>query len=446
MGVLIRVKVHARGIATLLVGALLTAGLAGCGGSDDGDAEGGKTLTYWASNQGRSIQQDQQVLGPELKKFEDKTGIKVKLEVIPWPDLLNRILAATSSGQGPDVLNIGNTWSASLQATGAFEEFDDDTIGKVGGKDRFIASTLTSTGAEGKPPGFVPIYGLAYGLFYNKKLFADAGLPGPPKTWQELVANAKKLTVPAKQQYGVGILGASYTEGAHFAFMFGLQQGAKLFEGGKPGFDSPQMVAGVKQYLDLLAAEKVVNPSNAEYVNDSQILKDFATGRSAMMMIQSYATAGVKENGMAEDAYGVAPIPVVDPLPPGGQKVSSHVAGINIGVFKNSKNKDGALKLIEFLTSPDEQKILNGTYGTLPVVEEAYSDPRFQTPATETFKKVLAESSVTMPMIPEEAQFETLVGNTVKELIAQAAAGRPVNEQVIKDKLTAAEKKMQTGG
>lgn len=37
---------------------------------------------------------------------------------MPWSDLLNRILAAATSGQGPDVLNIGNTWSSSLQATG----------------------------------------------------------------------------------------------------------------------------------------------------------------------------------------------------------------------------------------------------------------------------------------------------------------------------------------
>src|SRR3954454_3889480 len=195
-------QVKARRITALVTGATMVMAAAGCGGG--GDKSSPKTLTYWASNQGRSIQQDQQVLGPELKKFEVKTGIKVKLEVIGWPDLLNRILAATSSGQGPDVVNVGNTWSASLQATGAFQQFDDATIAKVGGKARFIPSTLTSTGAAGKAPGFVPIYGLAYGLFYNKKLFSQAGIAEPPKTWQELVADAKKLTNPAKKQYGMG--------------------------------------------------------------------------------------------------------------------------------------------------------------------------------------------------------------------------------------------------
>jgi multiple sugar transport system substrate-binding protein len=438
--------VKARGIAALVTGVIVAAASAGCGGGGTGGASSPKTLTYWASNQGRSIQQDQQVLGPELKKFESKTGIKVKLEVIGWPDLLNRILTATSSGQGPDVVNVGNTWSASLQATGAFQPFDDATIAKVGGKGRFIPTTLTSTGAAGKAPGFVPIYGLAYGLYYNKKMFAQAGIAQPPQSWQELVADAKKLTDPAKKRYGVGILGASYTEGAHFAFMFGAQQGARLFQGGQPGFDSPQMVAGVKQYLDLLSADKVVDPTDAEYVNDASILKDFATGKFGMMMIQSSATAGIQENGMKAGDFGLAPIPVPAPLPPGGRKVSSHVAGINIGVFKNSKNRDGALKLVEFLTSTPEQKILNAAFGALPVVPDAYEDPRFQTPAIQTFKKVLAEAAETMPMIPQEAQFETLVGNTVKQLTADAAAGRPVDDQTIRSRLSAANKKMQTGG
>jgi multiple sugar transport system substrate-binding protein len=432
-----------RGIAVIVSGAMLFAGLAGCGSG--GSSSSPKTLTYWASNQGRSIQQDQQVLGPELKKFEARTGIKVKLEVIGWPDLLNRILAATSSGQGPDVVNVGNTWSASLQATGAFQAFDDATIAKVGGKGKFIPSTLTSAGAPGKPPAFVPIYGLAYGLYYNKKLFADAGLK-PPQTWQEVVADAKKLTVPAKKQYGMAMQGASYTEGSHFAFIFGAQNGAKLFAGGQPGFDTPQMVAGVKQYVNLLAGDKVVNPSDAEFVNSSDLLKEFASGKAAMMMVQSFATAGVQENGMKPGDFGVVPIPTPNPLPPGGRKVSSHVAGINIGVFKNTKNKDGALKLIDFLTGPDEQKIINGVFGSLPVVPQAYNDPKFQTPEVQIFKDVLANSAETLPMVPQEAQFETLIGNTVKQLIADAAAGRPVDDQTIKARLTAANKKMQSGG
>jgi multiple sugar transport system substrate-binding protein len=420
-------------------------GLAGCGGSDDGGAAGA-TLTYWASNQGTSLDHDKQVLVPELAKFEERTGISVELEVIPWTDLQNRILAATVSGEGPDVVNIGNTWSASLQATGAFLPFDEAAMAKVGGADRFLESTLTSTGAAGRPPVAVPLYGLAYGLFYNKRLFADAGIARAPETWAEFVDAAKKLTVPEKRQWGLGIMGASYTENAHFAFIFGRQNGAEVFAGDEPRFDSQQMVDGVNQYVDLLNTHRVVNPSDAEYANDTQVVKDFAAGRTAMIMIQNYATAAIRSNGMADDAYGVAPIPVLDPLPPGGKRISSHVAGINVGVFADSDDTEGALKLVDFLTSTEEQQVLNGTWGSLPVVREAYADPRFQGPLIDVFQQVLADSAETMPMIPAEAQFETLIGTAVKDVLADAASGKTVDEQVVREKLTAADQQMTAGG
>ena len=167
--------------ATALVAALGITATA-CGGSSNnssgksGGSDKGVTLTYWASNQGTSLDNDKQVLTPELKKFQQQTGIKVKLEVVGWADLLNRILAATTSGQGPDVLNIGNTWSASLQATGALLPFDSANFTAIGGKDRFAASAIAAAGAAGKDPAAVPLYSMAYGLYYNKKMFADAGL------------------------------------------------------------------------------------------------------------------------------------------------------------------------------------------------------------------------------------------------------------------------------
>src|SRR5688572_27772849 len=96
--------------------------LASC--SAGGDSGSPATLTYWASQQSPSIEQDRAILEPELKKFTQQTGVKVTLEVIPFTDLLTKILTATTSGQGPDVVNIGNTWTPSLEASGALVEWD----------------------------------------------------------------------------------------------------------------------------------------------------------------------------------------------------------------------------------------------------------------------------------------------------------------------------------
>ncbi|WP_279583288.1 ABC transporter substrate-binding protein [Fodinicola feengrottensis] len=185
--------------AMLSVALLATTGLSACSSGSGSDAN---TITYWASNQGTSLQNDKDVLTPQLALFTKQTGIKVNLEVISWDHLLDRITTATTSGDGPDVTNIGNTWSASLQATGAFVDFDNTALGKVGGKDKFLATSLSSTGAPGKTPESVPLYGLSYGLFYNKKDFAAAGITAPPTNWTDFVADAKKLTNPAAKKYG----------------------------------------------------------------------------------------------------------------------------------------------------------------------------------------------------------------------------------------------------
>ncbi|MEU9129608.1 sugar ABC transporter substrate-binding protein [Kitasatospora sp. NPDC048540] len=418
----------------------LTVGACGGGSSSSGggDNSSPKTLTYWASNQGTSLENDKQVLEPELRKFEQQTGIKVKLEVVPWSDLLNRILAATASGQGPDVLNIGNTWSASLQATGALLPFDDATFAKIGGKDRFLPATIASAGAAGKDPAAVPLYSMAYGLYYNKKAFAAAGIANPPATWDELVADGQKLTKDGK--YGLAIEGGNVSENVHHAFALGQQHGTGWFDAaGRPAFDSPEAVGAVKQYVDFIAKDKIAAPGNAEYANN-QSVTDFATGKAAMLMWQSVG-ANLTSHGMNPDDFAVAPIPV--PAGATGTKATtSMVAGINLAVFRNTKNLDGALQFVKFMTGDDEQKQLNKTYGSIPPVKAAQADPAFATPELKALSDVLATSARPLPQVANESQFETLVGTAVKNLLAGAAAGKPVTDDTVKAELTKAQQQM----
>ncbi|HEY2672123.1 MAG TPA: sugar ABC transporter substrate-binding protein [Rugosimonospora sp.] len=432
-----------RRIGLLAAAALLVAPtLIGCSNSGSSDS-GSTTLTYWASNQGSSLDNDKQILQPELDKFKQQTGITVKLEVIGWPDLLNRILAATTSGQGPDVLNIGNTWSATLQATGALLPFDDSTMSTIGGKDRFLAGSLSATGAAGKPPAAVPIYSLAYGLYYNKKMFAAAGIANPPATWDELVTDAKKLT--HGNQWGLALEAGNPTENAHHAFAFSEQYGGSWFDSsGKPTFDTDANVAALKRYIDFMATDKIVNPSDVQYTNNTSIT-DFATGKAAMILWQA-ADSGIKTHGMSPDDYGVAPVPFEDPAPAGAKHVNSMVAGINLAVFANTKHKDAALKFVKFMTSDAEQTTLNKTYASLPTVQGAYSDPAFQTPTVKMYQQVLSTTAAPLPAVPEESQFETLVGGAMKDLFAEAASGKAVTDADIKSKLTAAQQQVKAGG
>ncbi|MGI8664833.1 MAG: extracellular solute-binding protein [Jatrophihabitans sp.] len=432
-------------IATIALTALLVVPLAACGsskaksGSSSG-SDAGTTLTYWASNQGTSLDNDKQILTPELAKFTSQTGIKVNVEVVPWSDLLNRILAATTSGKGPDVLNIGNTWSSSLQATGALTQFDDATMSQIGGKDRFLAGSLSATGVPGKAPTAVPLYSLAYGLYYNKKQFAAAGISAAPTRWDELVADGKKLT--SGDHWGLSLEGGSISENIHNAFTLSQQQGGAFFDdSGKASFDTPQNVAAIKQHLDLMQADKIVNPSDAEYSNGTEALKDFATGKTSMVLWQA-AAGSLKQLGMAAADIGVAALPLPSPTPDGGRGVTSMVAGINLAVFNNTKHKDAALKFVKFMTSTPEQQLLNKTYGSLPSVSDAYSDPAFQTTDVQTFKSILSDSAAPLPAVAQESQFETLVGTAMKNMFADAASGKTVSSDDIKKQLDAAQQQL----
>jgi multiple sugar transport system substrate-binding protein len=436
--------------ATALVAALgLT--LSACGGGNDNNDKGsgsspaapgslkGQTITYWASNQGTSLEADKTTLTAELNKFTAQSGVKVKLEVIGWADLLNRILAATTSGQGPDVLNIGNTWSASLQATGALMPWDSAAFSTIGGKDRFTAASIASAGAAGKDPAAVPLYSMAYGLYYNKKMFADAGIATPPTTWDELVADGKKLTTGG--HYGIAVEGANGAENIHHVFVLAKQRGADWFDAsGKPTFTGPQQVAAVKQYVDFIASDKIAAKGDAEYVQN-QTITDFATGKAAMMMWQSAAPA-IASHGMKPTDYGVVPVPTQTAGATGDAGVTSMVAGINIAIFQSTKHKAAAEAFVKFMTSTDEQKALNGKYGSIPPVVEADSDPAFQTPDLKVLAGVLQKSAAPLPQVANESQFENLVGPAVKSLFADAAAGKAVTDDSVKAALQKAQQQM----
>lgn len=429
-------------LTALTAVASLALGLSACGGG--GPAASSDTITYWASDQGSNLDDTAAKLKPSLDRFTEKTGIKVNLEVISWTDLYNRILTAVTSGDGPDVLNIGNTWAVTLQETGAFEPVEGALLEAVGGKERFLETSWSTGGAEGRTPTSIPLYGLAYNMYYNTTMFKEAGIEKPPVTWQEFVDTAKKLTKDTNgdgkpDQWGFTASGASVSANSHQAFIRGLQNGGTLFDkDGKPTFDSAPQVEGVQQYIDLMATHKVMAPSDAEITQGSQKIDNLINGQAAMLFDQSpvknFEARGFKD-------WGVAPVPMMTAGATGDAGTQSHVAGINLSIFKNSKNKENAIKLAGFLTSDEEQVALNKAYRSLPVVSAASTDAVFQTPEVKAKNDALANHALPMPLVAKEGQMETLTGTAIKNLFAKAATGT-VSEDDVKAALKDANNQM----
>jgi multiple sugar transport system substrate-binding protein len=297
---------------------------------------------------------------------------------------------------------------------------------------------MSSTGAAGKPPASVPLVAQSYGLFYNTKLFAAAGVGRPPRTWTEFLRDAHRLTKPG--QWGVGLVGASAAGNAHLAYILGRQRGANLFDAaGHPTFNTPAERAAVEQLVALMTTEKVVNPSDAEHSGLTDSLAALAQGKAAMVPFQSVGRNYFAATGFRD--YAVAPLPLISPLPAGGAAVRSFVAGTNIAVFKHTPHPDAALKLVRFLTSTSEQIALNKAYQALPVVTSAYGDPAFSDPTTRVFADILRHSSEPMPMVAGEGKMETVLGGAIGQLWAKAATGT-LNSHAVADALRTAEQHM----
>lgn len=428
-------------------GTALASSAAGCGvGARD---RGTNSITYWASNQGASIQQDEEILGEVIARFEKQTGIRVGLRVISWEDLYNELLTATISGQGPDVVNIGNTWAIALQASDAFQPFDRRRFGDVGGRGKFIEAALNASSTSGQAPTSLPLYGLAYGLFYNRRMFEEEGIEKPPETWAEFVEVGKRLTKDTDgdgeiDQRGLALEGASVTENAHWAFILSRQQGGRLFDDdNQPTFDSPENVGAVKRYVDFLAADGIAAPNNAEYSDGTQAPADFANGKAAMIMFQNGVQLNLEAGGMGRDEYGIAAVPVPGPLPEGGEPIKSHTAGINIAVFDNTDNRAAANKFVRFMTDERQQVYLNREFGSLPVNKRAQQHEAFRGGDYAVFNRVYEENSAPMPLIPQESEMETIIGDALTGLFAEAATGGgKITEEQVREALTAAEKTM----
>lgn len=424
--------------------AALIAALTACSsgnGSDGGSLEGA-TITYWATNQGPTIEDDKRILQPELDKFREQTGITVELEVVPWADLINNQLSAAVSGQGPDVSNLGNTNATTLQTTGAWHPFTEEELATIGA-DKFVESALATAGPEGTPPTSLPLYSQVYGLFYNKQLFEDAGLE-PPATWQELVDAAKTLNDPSQDRWGVVMPAGTVNVNMHMAYILTSQLGGSPFDAeGNPDFTNDAMVQGVKKYVDLMATDKVMNPSVSQYTDGGgPALADFAAGRAAMVFGQTSATGGLASNGMEPDAYGVVPIPAP---PDGNPKGDSFVAGTNISIFNETENLAASLEFVKFMTSPEEQEILNGAYGTLPVVKDvvatAYEDDEDQ---LQTWTDILANHAQPLSLVPNVSAYQTNVGGALVSLFGRVSAGQSVSEADVRAALEEAQQKMGT--
>lgn len=368
------------------------------------------------------------------KAFTEKTGIKVNVVSTPWSDYLTKITAAITSGVGPDVVEIGNTWSPTFGRSGGFLNWTPAMYNAIGGKAKFVKTSMEVTGAPGKPAMSVPFLAQTWDMLYNKTMFKKAGLT-PPLTWTEFYADAKKLNDPAKGIYAVANDFGSNSGMQTWLWIMARQNGGNLYNAsGQPDFTSNGDVTSMTQMVQWLYPDGILNPANVADTTGTLALTEFESGKAAMYFVQSPTVPKAPPGG-----YALSYIPLPAHVPPGGAKVMSHIAGENLAIFKGSKHLTEDLQFIKFLTSPQENADVNQKMGELPVTYTALHTPFFQTPTEKVFGHILTTYAAPMPTQPSSATAEEDYAGAFIKLCRQDITQRGITQGQVRSALSAAQ-------
>jgi multiple sugar transport system substrate-binding protein len=236
-------------LALVVLSILFAASGCGGGGNDQGGGGGGdKNITFWLTE---DIAQRVQLIQQIVTKFQDKSGIQVKVVPIAEDQLPSQIQSASAAGTLPDVM--GPLSLGLVQNLATDDLVDGDAANEVVdslGRDTFSERALSLVESDGKPMG-VPSDTWTQLLVYRKDLFQKAGLQ-TPDTFDKILAAATKL----KQGDMNGIVAAtkagdSFTEQT-FEY-FALANGCQLTDDqGNIQLTSPQCVATFKFYDDMI--------------------------------------------------------------------------------------------------------------------------------------------------------------------------------------------------
>jgi multiple sugar transport system substrate-binding protein len=335
-----------KGIVALMLIAV-TGLLAGCLGSSGGDTDeqGGKiTLTLWHQEQPPNRVK---AFGKVIDKFNaSQDKYVVKQQVQNWEDIYQKATSAIQAQKGPDLQFAIPDFTTAMKPTGAVQPVDD-IVDELDSEHKFLPSAVQPYTYENHTWA-VPVFGMVQMLWYRKDLFRKAGLDpdAPPKTWDELMADAQKLT--GNGTYGIGIPSSKhlYTDQEIYSFMT-TNGGKDLFdENGKVRFDTPENVKTFDFYTQL----SKFSPKGSNSWTWAEPQAALNNGTLAMAIEKGqFLGPFTKESGRPAKDLGVAPIPVA----PGGERGSIYYSNAVMLMTKDPKKKEAAKAFLAFLFEPD---------------------------------------------------------------------------------------------
>jgi multiple sugar transport system substrate-binding protein len=312
----------------------------------------------------------------QLADFE-KANPDIKVEVIslPWGQAFEKFLSMVQAGETPDLVEMPERWMGLYANNGQLEDLgpymkDWAEAATLGDRAKQFGSTVKNT-------QFMIPYGYYINaMFYNKKIFAEAGLSGPPGTMDEFAAAAEKIAALGNGKTGYCLRGGPGAFGSIQQFLNNMGGKAGYFnEDGTSTFNEEGSVKGLQMLADIY--QKGWAPKDSISWGFNELVTGFYTGTCAMLNQDPDALIGIAEKMNADD-FAVAPWPVG---PNGKAYPALGYAGWSM--LSDSAAKQESWKVMSFLLESKQNLGWAKTVGVMPIHKGAEQDAHFK---TEQFK------------------------------------------------------------
>jgi multiple sugar transport system substrate-binding protein len=377
-----------------------------------------QTLNIWANDEQKSITID---MANEFAKLHPE--IKVQIRRVGFAALNDETMRAAMSGNGPDIVTIDNPNVAMFAARGALVDLSPFLA-----KSKVIDPKQIYTGPLENATWDHKVYAIprevnTLALYYNEDMFKAAGLDPnkPPQTWDELYADAKKLTDNSKGIYGLAFSAIGTEEGT-FQFLPFIQQADASWN----SLNTPGATRAV-QFWQKLIDGKLASPDTLSRTQ-SEAAASFINANAAMDIDGPWELPGISKG--AKFKWRVALLPVEK----AGSPRASALGGLDHAILKTSKNPALAFAFLEYMYS--QQPRAWNEFGLLPPTKTAVTKDPHWPEAYKVFTEQMVYARPRGPN-PDWMQISKAIYTAMQQVLTHQAdaATAMKNAQVEVDKV-----------
>jgi multiple sugar transport system substrate-binding protein/raffinose/stachyose/melibiose transport system substrate-binding protein len=305
--------------------------------------------------------------GPEVTAWrhvaamvaETYPDITVEFQTTSFPDYWTKLPALAASGKLPDIISLQTQRAPGF--AGLMEPLDARITAGRFDLSAFDPSIIKGLSRDGKllavPYDFGPLV-----LFYNRDLFAAAGLKPPAPGWTEAEFDHDAQALTKDGRFGLAVSEPD----AFVAFAF--SRGARFLDAsGNLDLTNNAMTQAFTEYAQLVSLKKVAPLFPASGTQSSSVANGrFTSGGVGMYVDGPWQLINLKKKSAFP--IGVAPVPV---RAAGSISVS---AGSGFGVAATSRHRDEAWKAIQVMTGPEAEQYLaeNGRAFAARIAQQKY--------------------------------------------------------------------------